>query len=164
MIGRGNGTLLAALLFGTAACIATPTSAPSASITAPSGTPRAAVTPTCDAPPTIVFDHGTPIPIVLKCDKALSAATAALPAAMAGRDGGNVASIEFGYGQYCPPALPCAFAGQGDLGFVVFGFTDGSSWLVSLKADQKGEVSVTGSGPPPTNPYGEGLRGTSDVT
>lgn len=122
--------------------------------TAPSPSPLAAVTPTCEGAPTIVFgENGTPIPIVLKCDQAVAAATGALPVAMAGRAGGNITSIDFGYGRYCPPGWRCgAFASKGELGFVLFGFTDGSSWLVSVKADQSGVVSATDSGPTPTSP------------
>ena len=116
--------------------------------------PRAAVTPSCEGAPTIVFgEHGTPIPIVLECDKAVAEATGALPAAMAGRARGNITTIDFGYGRYCPPGWRCGpFAGQGELGYVLFGFADGSSWLVSVKADPNGVVSVSDSGPTPTRP------------
>ncbi len=143
-MSRAVGLLLAGVLV--AACSAASTS------------PHAAVTPGCEGALTIVFgENGTPIPIVLQCDKAVAEAMRAVPAAMAGSAGGNIISIDFGYGLYCPPGWRCGpFAGQDELGFVLFGFADGSRWLVSVRADPNGVVSVADSGPTPTRPPSAG--------
>lgn len=143
-MSRAFGLLLAGALV--AACSAASTSA------------RATVSPSCEGAPTIVFgENGTPIPIALQCDKAVAEAMRAVPPAMAGSAGGNITSIDFGYGRYCPPGWRCGpFAGQGELGFVLFGFADGSSWLVSVRADPSGVVSVADSGPTPTRPPSAG--------
>jgi hypothetical protein len=145
-VSRAVGFLLVGILV--AACSAPPLSS------------RAAVTPSCERPPTIIFgENGTPIPIVLQCDKAVAEATRAIPAAMSGTSGSRITSIDFGYGRYCPPGSRCGpFAGQGELGFVLFGFTDGSSWLASVIADPNGVVRVTNNDPTPTRSPSAGTQ------
>jgi hypothetical protein len=114
---------------------------------APSRSPLAGIAPECASPPSITSINAegsqVPIPIVLTCDKAVSAAFAALPATVGGPFGGDITSIQFGFGGYCPPGERCPFSESGDRGFVVFGFRDGSSYLVVVEADQAGVVSVT---------------------
>lgn len=112
-----------------------------------------AVTPSCEAPPAISLSTGSPIPIVLACDKAVAEAFASLPASSGGRSGGDVAGIYFGYGRYCPPGNRCGpFAGRGDLGYVVFTFRDGSMVVVNVTADQNGVVTIATDAPGASGP------------
>jgi hypothetical protein len=141
MGGRLASLLLAIFI---AACQAAPTVAPS----------HQAATPSCETPPTIAFGQGgTPVPILLACDKAVAEAFARLPASVGGSFGDDITSIEFHYGRYCPPGWRCGpFFGQGDVGFVVFGLANGDSWLVAVDSDPTGRVSVTDIEPTPTHP------------
>lgn len=102
----------------------------------------------CEGPPTIVFDDGTPIPIVLTCDRAIAAAVAAIPL---GHD--RVTSLDFGYGRYCPPGWRCGPpAGTGDIGFVIVEMADTPTILVTVEAGPSGNIASTHVGPLPTRP------------
>jgi hypothetical protein len=106
-------------------------------------TPMSSPAVTCEPPPTIsvaIDASGTQsiLPILLTCDTAIAATKAALTT-----DLGTVVSLDFGYGHYCPPGLPCAPYYNADAGFVVVGFADTQSVVASVSLVSGGAVTVT---------------------
>jgi hypothetical protein len=83
------------------------------------------------------------MPLALTCEAAVDAAFAALPAVAGGPAVGEITSIQFGFGRYCPPGERCLIEVPNGDGFVVFVLRDGPSYLASVQAGQTGAVSVT---------------------
>ena len=131
--------------FALAACASPPSVSPGPSIgvtPAPSDGSEVAPALHCDDPPqvSVAGTNGSmiPVPILLTCTKAVAAATASLPV-------GHVAirSMEFHFGNYCPPGAYCPI-GSWEVGFVIFHTGgDGPDLWVTVKVDQRGAASVT---------------------
>jgi hypothetical protein len=90
-MARSLGILLVGLLVAASSSIA------------PSRSPSARVAPECASPPSITAINAlgsqVPAPIVLTCEAVVGAAFAALPATVGGPFGGDIASIQFGFGR-----------------------------------------------------------------
>lgn len=111
-----------------------------------------AIVPVCGAPPPRTGD-GTPVPILLTCDDAVTTAVAALPSGVAGLTEGLIRSIAFDYGLYCRAGIPC---GSWDypafqIGHVLVGLADGSSWVVEVGSDGTGLPTVVALGQAPAS-------------
>jgi hypothetical protein len=92
---------------------------------------------------TWVWNH-TPAPshiqITLTCENAVAAAKAVV-----GPDT-TVTSIEFKFGQWCPPGYPCLMMLRLNAGYVLFHRRSGLPDLVVIvAADQAGKVTASGA-------------------
>lgn len=97
---------------------------------------------TCGPPP--IFKGA--YQIQLNCAGAIAAALAALPAGHP-----MASSLVFAWGIYCPPGTPCATpAVLLETGYVVVGYIDGTTALITVRGEAQSMVDVTGVRPLPT--------------
>jgi hypothetical protein len=75
-------------------------------------------------------------PITLTCENAVAAAKAVL-----GPDP-SVTSIEFRFGQWCPPDRPCLAIAVLNGGYVIFHRKTGADLVVIVRADKNGKVTA----------------------
>ena len=97
----------------------------------------------------VVCDAGPSWPLAPTCDAAIAAA---LPAA--NQSASAIDFVEYHFGSYCPPGVPCgsAFPSSGYL--IVRLKANGAVVLVTVSADASGRVSVGSPQPFASTPPG----------